>query len=356
MIDKGIQIRNVFYMLSYAFRALRQNNYKYIEEEVFDNADDLLAEILYSGISYQIKQGLKRDYIEVSDDVSTIKGRIDINNSMRLFAQNSNKINCEFDDFSENVLFNQILKSTIYKLISLDTIKIERRNKLKTLKPYFQDISLINFNTINWGAIEFDRNNQNYILLINICKIVSRNLLMSEKSGNKKHVIFTDDQMNLVFQNFVLTYYQEYVKKEKIKNTSVKAMQIERAIDFTKYNEGTIYLPELQTDITIQCKNRTLIIDTKYYENILKEHFGKSRYERNNINQIHEYVHQYNYSNRDKEVRGMLLYAKTDEQVEREQAFEAGNWYYIRTLDLNVEPFEELTSQLDNTFKEILLD
>ena len=355
MIDKGIQIRNIFYMLSYAFRALQKNNYKYIEKEHFENVDDLLAEILYSGVSYQIKQGLKRDYVEIDDDISTIKGRININESIRLFSKNSDKINCKFDVFSENVLLNQILKSTINVLIKQKTVAKERRNNLKSLQAYFQDVDLIDYYNIDWNAVEFDRNNQNYILLLNICKIVSKNLLMTEKEGRDKHIIFTDNQMQLVFQNFVKIYFQKLIKVNKITNISVTSMHINRAIDYSKYNEGTIYLPDLQTDITIQTDKKTLIIDTKYYESILKEHYGKKRYESDNINQIHEYVRQYNYTHTDKEVQGMLLYAKTDENVEREQAFETGNWYYIRTLDLNVEPFEKLTKQLDDIFNEIVM-
>ena len=44
--DKGILIRNIYYMLAYAFQELRQNNYAEIEGEAFDDIYDLFAEIL----------------------------------------------------------------------------------------------------------------------------------------------------------------------------------------------------------------------------------------------------------------------------------------------------------------------
>lgn len=43
--DKGIPIHNIYYMLSYAFKELRQSNYENIDKEEFDNIYDLLAEI-----------------------------------------------------------------------------------------------------------------------------------------------------------------------------------------------------------------------------------------------------------------------------------------------------------------------
>ena len=52
-IDKGIFIRNIYYMLTYAFQELKQNNYEEIAGEEFDEIHDLFAEILLRGISFQ---------------------------------------------------------------------------------------------------------------------------------------------------------------------------------------------------------------------------------------------------------------------------------------------------------------
>jgi 5-methylcytosine-specific restriction enzyme subunit McrC len=61
--DKGILIRNVYYMLAYAYQELKQNNYAKIDAEAFDDIYDLFAEILASGIAYQLKHGLYREYV-----------------------------------------------------------------------------------------------------------------------------------------------------------------------------------------------------------------------------------------------------------------------------------------------------
>lgn len=44
-IDKGIFIRNIYYMLTYAFQELKQNNYEEIAGEEFEEIHDLFAEI-----------------------------------------------------------------------------------------------------------------------------------------------------------------------------------------------------------------------------------------------------------------------------------------------------------------------
>ena len=46
-IDKGIFIRNIYYMLTYAFQELKQNNYEEIAGEEFEEIHDLFAEIYF---------------------------------------------------------------------------------------------------------------------------------------------------------------------------------------------------------------------------------------------------------------------------------------------------------------------
>ena len=61
--DRSIQIKNIYYMLTYAFQVLRQTNYEEISSENVDNVGDLFAAILSKGLAQQLKQGLYRTYI-----------------------------------------------------------------------------------------------------------------------------------------------------------------------------------------------------------------------------------------------------------------------------------------------------
>ena len=61
--DKSILIRNIYYMLSYAFTTLNQGGYENVETEEFENLHNLFAAILAKGISRQLKQGLYREYL-----------------------------------------------------------------------------------------------------------------------------------------------------------------------------------------------------------------------------------------------------------------------------------------------------
>ena len=65
-------------MLSYAFTTLNQSNYDEIAAEEFENMHNLFAAILSKGIGQQLKQGLYREYKNHKEDLSVMRGKIDM--------------------------------------------------------------------------------------------------------------------------------------------------------------------------------------------------------------------------------------------------------------------------------------
>lgn len=102
--DKSIFIKNVYYMLSYAFGNLYETEYKNIAKESFDNLDNLFAAILAKGISKQLKQGLYREYVACHDNLPTVRGKIDLVETVRNQLACRKLVACDFDELSANNL------------------------------------------------------------------------------------------------------------------------------------------------------------------------------------------------------------------------------------------------------------
>ena len=126
-------------MLSYAFQTLNDKAYNKIETEDFENTAELFSEILIIGVSAQIKQGLVRDYIDVTEITSSIRGKINITESINEQSFIKRQLNCTYDEFSPNCYLNQIIKSTMAILVKSDISKM-RKKKLKNLMMYFRDV------------------------------------------------------------------------------------------------------------------------------------------------------------------------------------------------------------------------
>ena len=107
---------------------------------------------------------------------------------------------------------------------------------------------------------------------------------------------------------------------------------------FTNYEDGC--LPALW--------GKNLILDAKYYGKVLQKQFDKYTLHSGDLYQIFSYV-----KNQDREntgnVSGVLVYAKTDEEISFDECMfnVSGNQIGARTLNLN-QDFKSIAAQLDS--------
>lgn len=337
-----IRIQNIYYMLSYAFRILKQSNYDEVASEKFENAQDLFAAILSKGIAQQLKQGLYREYITKTETLSIMRGKLDLQETLRNRMQRKQKLACEFDELSENNLFNQILKTALHYLLIGEGVDAERKSTLKKILVFFDGIELLEPAGIFWSRLHYERNNKNYEMLMNVCYFVLDGMLQTTEKGGYKMVDFSDEHMARLYEKFILEYYNQH----HTYLSEVKAGQVKWDLVGDNSESMIRFLPIMQTDIMLRLKDQILIIDAKYYGKTLQQQHDKNTLHSNNLYQIFTYV-----KNQDKDntgnVAGILLYAKTDEDIIPDCMFNmGGNQIGAKTLDLNKE-FPLIVAQLD---------
>ena len=94
------------------------------------------------------------------------------------------------------------------------------------------------------------------------------------------------------------------------------------------------------------------IIDAKFYKHALQYHFDSEKLISSNLYQIFTYVKNKEFELKDQphEVAGMLLYAKTDENIHLNHVYlMSGNKISVKMLDMN-----QNFSTISNTLNEIV--
>ena len=341
-----IPIQNIYYMLSYAFQTLQAENYKDLAAENFHNTAELCAAILDKGIGIQLKPGLRRDYVSKSESLSTLHGKLNISESIKTQTMLKKQMICTYDQFSTNIQFNQIIKSTVLLLLKAN-ITNSRKKSLRKLLLFFSDVNEIDLHFVNWNQ-QYNRSNQNYQMLIGMCYLVYKGLLTTQNNGTTKLMDFFDGQrMCRLYEKFLLEYY----RKEHPELTA-NASQIAWQLDDTENQ----MLPRMQTDIMLSKNNNILIIDAKYYSHMTQQQYGIHTLHSNNLYQIFTYVKNKEFELRNYEhtVSGMLLYAQTDEDIIPNNTYHmSGNQISVLALDLN-QDFSKISRTLDDIAKNFL--
>lgn len=316
--------------MAYALNYFDESDVKQVNSESFENVYDLFCVLLTNGISKQIKRGLHKEYLPVTESLSSLKGKIEVNESIRRNVIHSRKMICTYDEYSINSYLNQIIKTAAVYLIKSDKIRdSKRKDELRRVLMYLSDVDTLERNLINWNNIKFNRNNYTYKFLVNISYLIFNGLLMNDKDGDLDFLdIINDDMLHKLYEKFIL----EYLRIEYSDEVDTSAPEV----DWNVSSDTCLdLLPNMYTDTVIERNGKKLIIDAKYYTKSMQQRFDKETFRSNNMYQIYAYV-----KNEDKDntgdVSGMLLYAKTDKEDLGWNSYMMGNNEIIITnLDLS---------------------
>ncbi len=336
-----IPIQNIYYLLCYAWNRLAEGEIVDVSGIDSNELADLFATVLINGVNHTLRRGLDKGYEPHEEELSSIRGRIDIAMTTRRMLVAQGHARCNFDEFTVNTMPNRIIKSTLRFLANIPTLNKELKGKLLKLYRSLHDVDDVPLNKFLFRKIQLNSNNRFYRFLLNICEMVLSSWLLDEQSGKYKFKDFIRDDraMARLYESFILNFYKmelkgSDVKKEKIKWTAS-----------SETDPSLSYLPSMETDISIRDKDRTLIIDAKYYSRTFQSYYDKESIHSGNLYQILAYLDNLTSNGgNDAKAEGMLVYPEIEKRL-RETYTMNGRQIHIRTLDLS-QDWKDIRSEL----------
>lgn len=319
-------------MLCYAWNRLEEKEEINVSRSDEKDISLVLTGILIRKLKVFIKQGYYREYIDKQEETATIRGKINFPDSLNELTFKSARMYCEFDELSYDILHNQIIKTTLYKLSRHSLVKTKYGKEIKRILPYFADIQHIRLTKQTFKQVRIHRNNRQYGFLIEICKFLYESLLIHEdRHGTESLSDFNKYKVSMatLFEDFVRSFYKEELKN----NDSVK---IERMSWHKEPNGKNDYLPAMITDISIEVNNnKKIVMDTKFYEKTLPGGQTKDKIKSANLYQIIAYLSHTENKFKEKPT-GILLYPRIDEDLGLSYTL-LGYPVKIYTVDLNAD-------------------
>lgn len=195
-------------MLVYAFEVLNSKDYERLGNEDCEDIYDLLASLLLCGTQTLMKRGFLKNYINQTEELSAIRGRVDINNSVRRLSFQNAKAVCTFDEFSGNIYFNQVLKATFIYL-SRQEIRKNIKRDVKKILLYFNEIDTVIVSSIKWSSFVFNRNNTQYDTLLYFCRLICEEAIANQDKGKKDFRTLEDKLLPSLFEKFIFAFYKK---------------------------------------------------------------------------------------------------------------------------------------------------
>jgi len=327
-----IPIENIYYLLCYAWNTLDEKERVNISIDDKTNLLDLFAKILINATKILLKRGIDKNYIDHTEELAGVKGKVYISQTLKSNILFKQRTICTFDDFSANIIPNRILVSIIYRLTRTKGLDKQLKNELLSLQRMLSNIEPIEIANSLFKQVKLNRNNRFYGFVMHVCQIIYESTLPSEEQGRYKFSDFTrdDKKMNQLFESFIRNFY----KIEQQKYKTVKKETIMWQFDKTD-NDSYQYLPQMETDITLENEEEKIIIDAKYYRETMTVNYENERIRSANLYQLFSYlINQEDTNFKTQNATGILLYPtiETDYNI---------NYKYnkhkiqIRTINLN---------------------
>ncbi len=338
-----ICLRNAYYMLCYALRSLPEpGKVQGMGQEDFVQVHELFAALLGAELARLLKQGLSREYREHTDALPLLRGKVNMPGTIRQNMACRHLLVCEYDELSEDNLFNRIIKTAALLLIRHQEVSFARRAALKKLMPFLAGVGTLDAGRIPWAQLHYRRENRHYRLLMELCHFILEEWLLTTETGDYKLASYLDEKrMELLYERFLLNFFARECPWVHAAAPHIP-WKVQEDCD-------TAQLPCMKSDMVLTCGSRTLIIDAKWYTNNMQG--GKLHSP--HLYQISTYVNHYAATHPQQQVSGLLLYARTTAPTQPKADFTLlGKRIRAHALDMG-EDFPSIETQLKGIAEEL---
>ena len=288
--ERSIILKNLIFMLSYT----KNLDIKTNDKAKLSTEKNPFIEILIREFATSLFEALKRltpkRYVREEENLNYLKGKIKFSENIRYNCTNQAKFFCEYDEFSENNVLNQLFLFVSTCLYNISNNSYNKKT-LKFIINYYSDISLVRFDKFKVRKIKLTRNQELFKKTFKLAKMFVEQTSV-DLSKNKFENITLVWDMNKLFEEFIF----ELIKR-KIPECKAIAQKPKRLL-----KKENVTRRDTRIDILIQ--KPQVIIDTKY-----KKFTDFDDITSADIYQVTTYCLLHNYK------RAILLYPQYDKNV-----------------------------------------
>lgn len=310
--EYGIPIRNLWHMLLYAWNEYPIISHWFMEDaENAPTLDALLAFILAKLLQQRLRIGLGRNYVNQNESIRGIRGRINFAESLKHRSFEHGQAYCEYQLYSANAPKNQIIRSTLARLVLMGNFGPDRalanelRHNLRLLTRVLEEIDLIELKLDFIRRQQFGRNDGDYRLMLAICELILQRQMPTETIGPKGLSIIDRGALALpyIYEKFVANFYRIHLKEWTVKPQS--------RLSWHAIHDNP-HLPSMQPDLILEDNQsgNIIILDTKFTANsLIDNQWKKPVFDSSHLYQLYAYLStQEQLSEIHRRASGILLY------------------------------------------------
>jgi 5-methylcytosine-specific restriction enzyme subunit McrC len=162
---------------------------------------EILIRIFCDKLTDAVRRGMPRRYTQHEGDLSTLRGSLDIPRQFTRHIANPGRLACRYDELSEDIALNRIMKATIAHLAGMSR-NATNMQRLRELAFVYAGVADVQVPALRWEDVVIDRTNRSWLELFGMAQLFLRNRYQttSAGSGQGSALLF---EMNALFEEYI---------------------------------------------------------------------------------------------------------------------------------------------------------
>jgi len=148
-----------------------------------------------------LRQGMIHSYIRQENNLTVIRGKIDIAQQIKHNICNQHRTFCKYDEFISDNLPNRIIKVTLTYLLRFARSNLVQQ-LLEQLCGIFADVSHVFPSETDWELLHFDRTNEDWEEILKQCRWFLNGMNPDVISGREQSICLLF-AMNILFEEYI---------------------------------------------------------------------------------------------------------------------------------------------------------
>ena len=211
LIEPKIGIPQLLSLACYAMGVYKPHEHKLFDFQKAQTLPDVLALALIAAARRAFGRGLMRGYLTEEDALHTVRGRIRFDEQIRRRYGIPLPVELRFDEFTEDILVNRLVKAAAARLRQMSLNSSEARRGLGWIAAILENVSLLEFRRRRVPEVPFDRLNEHYRHVVGLARLILLHSEFESFRGDVRASGFLID-MNVLFQEFVTQALRETLR------------------------------------------------------------------------------------------------------------------------------------------------
>lgn len=209
-IQPKLTVERVLFLISYSLDPRR-----WLDSPFDFGEESSLLEAIIPGYVSHVKRALSRGVLQgyrpEEDALNTVRGRVRFDDQLRQHYGRFPPVEIRFDEFTEDIELNRIIKAAIHRLGRMRIRSDTARRSLRAFDRSLALVQLMEYDRRLVPTIVYSRLNQHYRPAAELARLILRSKTIELRHGETRAVSFLLD-MNDVFEDFIVAALRDALR------------------------------------------------------------------------------------------------------------------------------------------------